>query len=327
MLLDIRGLTVELETPEGVIRPLEEISFSMEQGEAVGLVGESGVGKTLTALAILRLLPSPPARIAAGQLLFNGQDLRRLPEREMRGIRGAQIAMIFQELMTALNPVLKVGEQIAEVLRLHQGLSRGRAREQAIALLTRVQIPAAAERARAYPHQLSGGMRQRVLLAMALAGEPQLLIADEPTTALDVTVQAQMLELLQDARERSKMGLLMITHDLEVLAGTCSRVIVLYAGQVVEVAPTTELIRRPAHPYTAGLIEATRSLAERAGPLTEIPGALPDPREMPSGCRFAPRCFAADQACRAAPPALTPSDSSGRQVRCIHPLTEEHGLP
>jgi peptide/nickel transport system ATP-binding protein len=328
VLLDVHDLVTELRTEQGAVRAVDGVALRLSAGESVGLVGESGCGKSLTALSILRLVPDPPARITGGRVLFRGEDLLAADERRLRQIRGNQISMVFQEPMSALNPVLAVGEQVAEALRLHQGLSRAEAAARSEELFRRVGIPSPAERLRAYPHQLSGGMRQRVVLAMALACRPSLLLADEPTTALDVTVQAQILALLRE-EQANGMALLLITHDLGIVGESCSRVVVLYAGQVVEESLTVDLFRAPRHPYSGHLLRAARALdRRRPGDLPEIPGSLPALHRLPRGCRFARRCARAAADCRAAPVAL--SSDGGRSVRCLHPLEEgqpEEGQP
>ena len=321
-LLAVDRLVVELPTERGHVKVLDGVGFTVPKGGAVGLVGESGCGKSMTALAILGLLPEG-ARVPEGSIKLGDQDLTKLSESQMRGIRGRRAAMIFQEPMTALNPVLTVGEQVAEPLRVHAKLSRAAAWEKAIALFAQVGIPSPAERARAYPHQLSGGMRQRVLIAAALALDPELLIADEPTTALDVTIQAQILELLAKLRRDRGLALLLITHDLGVVAETCDEVVVMYAGQVVERAPARTLFASPRHPYTQGLLA---SLPPEPGAprdpqarLTEIPGMVPPPGKRPPGCRFEERCGFATNACREPIPLAPAPGDVGREVRCIHP--------
>jgi peptide/nickel transport system ATP-binding protein len=319
-LLSVRELSVEFATPRGPLRAADGVSLDVEEGETVGLVGESGCGKSVTALSILGLVPSP-GRITGGQVVFEEEDLLTLPERRLQTIRGDRIAIVFQEPLSALNPTMRVGEQVAEGLRAHRGASVREARAAAAALLSRVGIPDVEECCRAYPHQLSGGMRQRVLIAGALICGPRLLIADEPTTALDVTLQAQVLELLAKTQRESGMGLLLVTHDLALVAESCRRVVVLYAGQVVEQGPVARCLTAPAHPYTAALLRAVRSLGG-PGPLAEIPGALPDPCEPPpSGCRFADRCERAQPDCRAAVVGLD-LRGEGWTARCIHPLEE-----
>ena len=289
------------------------VGFDIRPGERVGIVGESGGGKTVTGLALLRLLPTQSAAIG-GRVLFKGQNLLRLTERQMRRVRGRQIAMIFQEPMTALDPVFSVGEQIAETLRTHFGLRTGEARARAIDALAAVGIPSPSQRYHDYPHQLSGGMRQRVMIAVALACEPDLLIADEPTTALDVTVQAQIIDLLLTLSERTGTALLFITHDLGVVAQACSRVLTMYAGEVVEDAPTDDVLVSPRHPYTSGLLRSLPRLAEYKALLPSIPGRVPAPLDMPTGCRFAPRCPHARPTC-ARPQTL--ECEGNHAVRCI----------
>ncbi len=299
-LLEVRNLSTHFATARGEVKAVDRVSFSLERGETLSLVGESGCGKSVTALSIMRLV-APPGHIAGGEILFEGRDLLKLSEPEMRSIRGNEIAMIFQDPMTSLNPVYTAGEQIAEAIRLHRGVSKREAWNQAIEGMRDVAIPAPEVRAKNYPHEMSGGMRQRVMIAMALACDPKLLIADEPTTALDVTIQAQILELLAELRERRNLGLLLITHDLGVVAETADRVAVMYAGQIVEEAPVRELFRSPRHPYTEGLLRAVPRLSEagagRKARLETIEGVVPNPLELPPGCRFAPRCAHAREQC------------------------------
>ncbi len=317
-LLEVAGLTTTFATERGEIAAVEEVNFSLEAGEVLGVVGESGSGKSVTALTVMGLLPRPPARIAAGSVRFAGQELTSLSDREMRRIRGPGIAMVFQEPMTSLNPVFTIGEQIIETIRAHEraGAAAGFAR--AVELLEKVGIPSAAERMSAYPHQLSGGQRQRVMLAIALACRPRLLIADEPTTALDVTIQAQILDLLLDLRDEFGMALIVITHNIGVIAETADRVLVMYAGRIVEEAPVAGIFDRPAHPYTRALLASAPALDAplAAGHLPAIPGTLPDPRHRPPGCRFAPRCELAIPACSAALPPLT-AVGPGHAASCI----------
>jgi oligopeptide/dipeptide ABC transporter ATP-binding protein len=283
---------------------VEDVSFTVAPGETLGLVGESGSGKTVTSLSIMQLVPMPPGRFAGGSIEFDGQDLTRLPETQLRRLRGNDIAMVFQESMTSLNPAFTIGDQIAESVRVHRGLGRRAALDRAVEVLDLVGIPSPRERVHAYPHEFSGGMRQRAAIAMALACEPRLLIADEPTTALDVTVQAQVLALLRDLQQRFGMAMLFITHNLGVVADICDRVAVMYAGQIVEVADVDALFARPAHPYTAGLLRAMPQLGRRGERLAVIPGVPPMPWAMPAGCRFHPRCPHEEPACQAAAPAL-----------------------
>ena len=312
-LLTVEDLSITFRLAGRSVRPVSGVTFDLRPGERVGIVGESGCGKTITGLALLRLLPPRSAAIG-GRVLFRGQDLLQLSEREMRRVRGRQIAMIFQEPMSALDPVFPVGEQIAETLRAHFGLRRGKARARAVEALAAVGIPSPSRRYDDYPHQLSGGMRQRVMIAIALACEPGLLIADEPTTALDVTVQAQIIDLLLTLGESTGTALLFITHDLGVVAQSCTRLLTMYAGEVVEDAPTDAVLLTPRHPYTSGLLRSLPRLAEYKAMLPSIPGRVPSPSEMPPGCRFAPRCPHAEPRC-ALPQSL---DREGvRAVRCV----------
>ena len=304
VLLDIRGLRTHFFTDEGVVRAVDGVSLPVRPGQIVGVVGESGCGKSVTALSILRLV-EPPGRIVEGQILFEGRDLRTLPERELRALRGHRISMIFQEPMTSLNPVFTVGDQIAEAIRLHLGASPAEARERTIEMLRRVRIPSPESRVDAYPHQMSGGMRQRVMIAMALSCGPRLLIADEPTTALDVTIQAQILELMKELQRESGMSVLLITHDLAVVAETADQVAVMYASKVVEQASVRELFGAPLHPYTQGLMQARPSLkTAKEERLRMIPGAVPNPLFFPPGCKFHPRCPLAVDSCRSVEPVL-----------------------
>jgi oligopeptide/dipeptide ABC transporter ATP-binding protein len=301
-LLAVDDLVMEFPFAAGTARAVDEVSFTVEHGRVLGLVGESGSGKSMTALSVMRLVP-PPGRIAAGRIVFDGANLLALPERAMRTLRGARIAMIFQEPMTALNPVLTAGFQIAEALLIHTPMSRRQAWGRAIELLAEVGIPEPAARARDYPHQLSGGMRQRVMIAMAIACEPDLLIADEPTTALDVTIQAEILELLARLRARRGMGLLLITHDLGVVAEQADRVAIMYAGRIVEEAATVELFTAPLHPYTQALLRSMPTLGVHRERLETIPGTVPDITRRPSGCSFRDRCPLAIPECgRVVPP-------------------------
>ncbi len=300
-LLDVRALSVAFRTAEGDLPIIRDVSFSVAPGERVGIVGESGCGKTVTGLSLLRLLPTSSARLS-GQILFQGRDLATLSARQMRAVRGRDMAMIFQEPMSALDPVFTVGEQISEAYRAHFPADRKEARQRAIAALAEVGIPAPERRCDEYPHQLSGGMRQRVMIAMALICEPKLLIADEPTTALDVTVQSQITDLLRTMSERTGTALLFITHDLGVVAETCTRMITMYAGEVVEDAPVDDVLMRPRHPYTSGLLRSLPGLSARRSVLPSIPGRVPSPNAMPAGCRFAPRCSYAVAGCETRQP-------------------------
>jgi peptide/nickel transport system ATP-binding protein len=312
-LLDVRGLSIAFKTSNGELPVVHDVSFSMTPGERVGIVGESGCGKTVTGLSLLRLLPARSVRLS-GQILFEGCDLATLSPREMRAVRGREIAMIFQEPMSALDPVFTVGDQISEAYRAHFPVDRKEGRERAIAALAGVGIPAPGRRCDEYPHQLSGGMRQRVMIAMALICEPKLLIADEPTTALDVTVQSQITDLLQRLSERTGTALLFISHDLGVVAETCTRMITMYAGEVVEDAPVDDVLVKPRHPYTSGLLRSLPGLSARRSVLPSIPGRVPSPQAMPVGCRFQPRCIHAVDRC-AAPQALEELSRLHR-VRC-----------
>jgi peptide/nickel transport system ATP-binding protein len=308
-LLAIDGLKTHFFTRDGVVRAVDGVSFAVGAGETLAVVGESGCGKSVTALSILRLVPSPPGRIVAGAIRLEGGDLLGLSEAEMRRIRGNAVSMIFQEPMTSLNPVLTVARQIGETLTLHQGLDAGAAEQRAVEMLRLVRIPEPERRARQYPHELSGGMRQRVMIAMALACHPKLLIADEPTTALDVTIQAQILDLMRELKTRIGAAIILITHDLGVVAEMAQRVVVMYAGRKVEEAPVRDLFRRPRHPYTLGLLACVPRLGATLGReevprLAEIPGVVPSLREPIVGCAFAPRCAFAVARCRAEAPPL-----------------------
>jgi peptide/nickel transport system ATP-binding protein len=322
-LLEIRDLVTEFRTDQGTVRAVDGVSFEIAARETLGVVGESGCGKSVTALSIMRLIASPPGRIAAGTIRYAGRDLLALRPAEMRAIRGNRIAMIFQEPMTSLNPVFTVGDQVGEAVRLHQHKSRREARQLAIEMFRLVGIPSPEERIDAYPHQLSGGMRQRVMIAMALACKPDLLIADEPTTALDVTIQAQILDLLRSLQRELGMSILLITHDLGVVAETCDEVVVMYAGRIVERARTEALFAAPRHHYTAGLLRSVPSYGDGAevgtrARLLEIKGMVPALTELPAGCKFEDRCPAAQPRCRTEEPALVQLGAS--RVRCHYPL-------
>jgi len=307
-LLDVQDLKTHFFNEDGVTRAVDGVSFTVAPEETLGIVGESGCGKSVTALSILRLLPPRLGRTVGGRVLFEGQDLLALSERQMRDVRGNRIAMVFQEPMTSLNPVLTIGHQIAEAVRIHKGASAVAARDRAREMLELVRIPDAARRLDDYPHQFSGGMRQRVMIAMSLACDPKLLVADEPTTALDVTIQAQVLKLMLELKAKTGSAVILITHDLGVVAETCQRVVVMYAGRKVEEAPVAELFAQPAHPYTRGLLAsiARGRAGGRAKRLNEIPGMVPSLREPIRGCAFAPRCRFADARCRTESPDLTP---------------------
>ena len=317
-LLAIEGLNVAFRGEAGIARVVEDVRLTIGPGEAVGLVGESGCGKSVTAMAVMRLLPSPPAIIEAAHIRFDGADLNRLSEPEMRRIRGNRIGMIFQEPMTSLNPTLSIGFQIAEVLRLHRGLPASEALDEAVRLLVAVGVGAARRRLAQYPHQLSGGLRQRIMIAMALACRPRLLIADEPTTALDVTIQAQILDLLRRLRRELGMALLLITHDLGVVAELCDRVMVMYAGRIVEEAPAASLFRRPRHPYTLGLLASRPRLGELTERLPTIPGSVPPPNRRGPGCSFAERCPRQIARCRTERPPLVPVGDAA--AACWNPV-------
>jgi peptide/nickel transport system ATP-binding protein len=314
-LLEIEDLTVEFATAQGVVRAVDGVSFTLNPGEVLGLVGESGSGKTVTCRALIRLLPGRQARIVGGQARLEGIDLLALEEAEMMAVRGARIGMIFQNPLTHLDPVMTIGEQIAEPLRAHRGMSRKEALEHAEQLLRQVGIPDPRTRVRSYPHEFSGGMRQRALIAAALACRPKLLIADEPTTALDVTVQAQILRLLLDLRERTGLAIILISHDLGVIAQTCDTVAVMYAGRIVERADKRSLLRRPLHPYTGGLIGSQPAATRPHEPLPSIPGQPPSLADLPRGCRFHPRCAYAEPACRIERPPLVEPDP-GHETAC-----------
>jgi peptide/nickel transport system ATP-binding protein len=314
-LLEVDALRVDFETLSGTVRAVDGVSWRLAAGGTLGLVGESGCGKSVTALSVLRLLAVPPARIG-GAVRFRGDDLLQRTEREMRRIRGDRISMIFQEPMTSLNPVLTIGRQIAETIVLHQKVGMREALARAVESLRLVQIAEPERRVGEYPHQLSGGMRQRVMIALALACNPEVLIADEPTTALDVTIQAQILALLRGLQERLGMGIVLITHDLGVVAETCDRVVVMYAGRKVEEATTVDLFDRPLHPYTRALMASMPSLNTNAARLAEIPGLVPAPRDLGRGCAFAPRCSLAMARCRAETPALV-NHGDGHVVACF----------
>ncbi|RMH22283.1 MAG: ABC transporter ATP-binding protein [Gemmatimonadetes bacterium] len=318
-LLEIRDLRAYFHTDQGVARAVDGVSFDVREGETLGLVGESGCGKTVTSLSVMGLLPQPPGRIEAGSSIrFAGEELVGAGERRLRSLRGNEIAMIFQEPMTSLNPVYPVGDQIAEALRLHRGMTRAEARARTVELLAEVGIPEPARRYDEYPHQLSGGMRQRVMIAMALSCEPRLLIADEPTTALDVTIQAQILDLLAGLRRAHGMSMLLITHDLGVVAEVCDRVVVMYAGQVVESGTVEEVFYDPRHPYTRGLLQSVPDVAAAGGErrLNPIPGLVPSPTAWPDGCRFHDRCGVAEPRCAGTPPPLFELGRADRACRC-----------
>jgi oligopeptide/dipeptide ABC transporter ATP-binding protein len=314
-LLEVRNLGTHFATEAGVHRAVDGVSFAVAPGRTLGIVGESGCGKSVTSLSIMGLVPEPPGIRAGGEILYRGEDLMRKSRREMEALRGAKLSMIFQEPMTSLNPVYRVGDQIVEGLIRHRGLSKAAARERAIAMLRLVRIPSPETRVDAYPHEMSGGMRQRVMIAMALACEPDLLIADEPTTALDVTIQAQILELMRDLQQRMGTAIILITHDLGVIAETADEVAVMYAGKVVEKASVTALFADAQHPYTLGLMASIPRLDADRRRLSTIEGMVPAPDAMPAGCRFAPRCPLADARCAAEEPTLRPL-APGHEAAC-----------
>jgi len=320
-LLEVDQLRTVFPAVVGEFAAVDGVSFSLDQGEVLGLVGESGSGKSVTAFSLMRLV-SPPGDIAGGSIRFDGQELLALDARAMRRIRGRQMSMIFQEPLSSLNPLHSIGRQVMEPLFLHTDLSRAEARKRALAMLDRVCIPDASRRFDDYPHQLSGGLRQRVMIAIALVCEPKLLIADEPTTALDVTIQAQILDLLRDLQRDTRMAMLMITHDLGVVAEVADRINVMYAGRIVETAPVATLFKAPAHPYSAGLMRSRPDLTQERKRLVTIPGTVPAPHQMPSGCRFAPRCAFANRDCQAAQPGLRHL-APAHFAACIYPLTQD----
>ncbi|MFJ8471806.1 ABC transporter ATP-binding protein [Kitasatospora sp. NPDC094011] len=330
-LLDVRDLHVEFVTRDGVARAVNGVDYSVRAGETLAVLGESGSGKSVTAQAIMGILDMPPARIPRGEIRFRGRDMLKMGKDERRRIRGRKIAMIFQDALSALNPVLSVGFQLGEMYRAHQGLSRAAAKARAVELMDRVRIPAAKQRVNDYPHQFSGGMRQRIMIAMALALEPDLIIADEPTTALDVTVQAQVMDLLAELQAEYNMGLILITHDLGVVADVADKIAVMYAGRIVETAPVHELYARPAHPYTRGLLDSIPRLDQKGQELYAIKGLPPNLLRIPRGCAFNPRCPRAQEVCRTDVPELFPVEGddglplTGRGSACFFWKETLHG--
>ncbi len=321
-ILEVKNLETTFKTDRGTIKAVDGVSFDLYAGKTLGIVGESGCGKSVTSLSIMRLIPQPPGKITNGEILYSGRDLLKLGSEEMRKIRGNEISMIFQEPMTSLNPVFTIGNQLIEAIRLHQDLSKSAALDQAVNMLRLVGIPAPEKRVQDYPHQLSGGMRQRVMIAMALSCNPKILIADEPTTALDVTIQAQILDLLRDLQQKTGLSLLLITHDLGVVAEMAHEVVVMYAGKVVERAPVHEIFKSPKHPYTRGLLNSIPVLAKdptgrlRKTRLEPIPGIVPSLLDLPQGCRFQERCSLVSVECKGPEPDLR-AVGPAREVRCV----------
>jgi oligopeptide/dipeptide ABC transporter ATP-binding protein len=320
-LLEVNNLKTYFFTRSGVVKAVDDVSFTMRPGEALGVVGESGSGKSVTALSIIRLVASPPGKIVGGEILFNGENILEKNNDEMTELRGSKISMVFQDPMTSLNPVFTIGYQIAETVKRHRkGISNDQAWQRAVEMLDLVRIPDARRRAKSYPHEFSGGMRQRVMIAIALACNPQLLIADEPTTALDVTIQAQILELMKGLAKEFGTALMLITHDLGVVAGTCEHVIVMYAGHIVESAPVRQIFQTPAHPYTTGLLQSIPRLDEKRGTrLTPIPGQPPDLSREIIGCPYAPRCPRVQPRCRQERPELKPVGRGEQLAACFYP--------
>jgi len=322
-LIQVKNLQTSFFTPEGEVRAIDGVSFEIAEGKTLGLVGESGCGKSVTSLSIMRLIQSPPGKIVGGEIIYRGRDLLKLNNEEMRKIRGNEISMIFQEPMTSLNPVFTVGNQIGEAIRLHQGLGKKETRQKTIEMLRLVKIADPESRVDAYPHQLSGGMRQRVMIAMALSCNPSLLIADEPTTALDVTIQAQILDLMKELQQKFGMALLLITHDLGVVAEQANEVAIMYAGKIVERATVQAIFAQPFHPYTVGLLNSLPGVrGKKKKRLAAIPGVVPNPLHLPSGCRFRDRCSKAQGACADAEPQLVAKEP-GHWVACYFPETEQ----
>ncbi len=320
-LLEIRDLRIHYVTDDATVEAVNGVDLTIEKGETLGLVGETGAGKTTTALGILRLIPDPPGRIVSGEILYNGEDILQIRDSELRKLRGNEISMIFQDPMTALNPTMRVGEQVAEVIRLHEGCSKAAAIKRSVEMLEMVGIRA--ERSTDYPHQFSGGMKQRVVIAMALACKPKLLLADEPTTALDVTIQAQVLEMMRDLKNRLGTSMLLITHDLGIVAETCDKVAIMYAGEIVEYGDIYQVFENVLHPYTIGLFGSLPSLDKEVRRLSPIEGLMPDPSDLPDGCAFHPRCPYVTERCLQEKPAYRQAEP-GHFVRC-HRIGKEEG--
>jgi oligopeptide transport system ATP-binding protein len=316
LLLDVDDLQVEFRTREGVAKAINGVSFALHEGETLAILGESGSGKSVTAQAVMGILDSPPGFVTGGRIRYCGEDLLTMSEEQRRQVRGPEISMVFQDALSSLNPVFTVGWQIAEMFRKHRGLNKSDAQEQAVRLMERVQIPGARQRVKAYPHQFSGGMRQRIMIAMAIALDPAVLIADEPTTALDVTVQAQIMDLLKELQEERRMGLILITHDLGVVADVADRIAVMYAGRIVEHADVFDLYGRPAHPYSKGLLESIPRLDQKGHELAAIGGLPPNLMRIPAGCSFNPRCRYAQDVCRVDPPPALREIGHGRRSAC-----------
>jgi peptide/nickel transport system ATP-binding protein len=314
-LLEVKNLKTYFNTEDGLIKSVDDISFKIKEGETLAVVGESGCGKSITSMSIMRLIPNPPGEIVGGEIIFEGKDILKYTDAEMMKIRGNQISVIFQEPMTSLNPVFTAGEQIGEAIMLHRNVGEKEARKEAVEALKLVGIPRADEIVDAYPHELSGGMRQRVMIAMAVSCNPKLLIADEPTTALDVTIQAQILDLMRDLKEKLKTSIMLITHDLGVVAEMADYVVVMYAGKIVEEASVLELYKSPMHPYTIGLLQSKPIINKETNRLYSIPGQVPNPLDMPTGCYFNPRCSKATDKCRQVPPTLI-EVKPGHKIAC-----------
>lgn len=314
-ILEVKNLKTYFYTEEGVVPAVDDLDFKLSKGETLAIVGESGCGKSVTSLSVLRIVPMPPGKIVDGEILYKGEDLLKRSEKEMRSIRGNEISMIFQEPLTSLNPVFTIGKQITDILRMHQAMTKGDAQKKAVEMLRKVRIPSPEKVIEDYPHQLSGGMRQRVMIAMALACNPSILIADEPTTALDVTIQAQIMHLLIDLKKEQDTSIILITHDLGVVAQIAQNVMVMYAGQAVEYADVKNVFQRPLHPYTKGLLKSIPVLGVEQDSLYSIEGNIPSPKDYPEGCRFSPRCSEICRKCAKEPPPLI-TMADGRKVRC-----------